>query len=85
MDYKEWLSQLKVGDKVIISRAHWGSKMSKVEKITPSGMIKVDGRMFNKDGRERGNNGYSGFPQGTLEEATEQAMKNVGVKSGLNW
>lgn len=85
MEGMEWLSQLKVGDKVIISRAHWGSKVSTVEKITPTEMIKVDKRMFNKDGRERGNRGYSGFPQASLVEATEDSIQKAKITSGLKW
>ena len=49
----EWLSNLRVGDKVIVS--NYGYKeIAQIEKITPSGMIKVNGSLYNKDGSRRG-------------------------------
>lgn len=58
---KEWLSQLKEGDKVVVYSYGWGNSSYNervVEKITPKGFIKVNGSLFNpNDGYRRGDGG----------------------------
>lgn len=57
MDNKEWLKELKQGDKVVYNAGHRNIDyiMVTVEKITPTGIIKTsDGRSWNTNGRERG-------------------------------
>lgn len=55
MDYYEWLKKLKPGDDVIVCAWNWGSSYtsSKVEKITPTGLIRVLGILY------KPNDGYS--------------------------
>lgn len=56
MENKEWLSSLKLGDKVVVCSWSWSYSLryneSTVEKITPKGFIKVNGLLYNP------NNGY---------------------------
>jgi len=56
-------SNIKVGDTVYIrSRYGWNGAQSwsaVVDKITPSGLIKVGGRLFRKDGSERKDGGFN--------------------------
>lgn len=42
----------KIGQKVLV-KGTWESKISEVEKITPTGLIKVDGHLYYPDGGER--------------------------------
>ena len=49
-----WLAELKVGDSVIVETYNYdltSSFISQVDRITPTGRIKVDGRSFNSKGR----------------------------------
>lgn len=49
MEVYDWLSQLKPGDDVIVNEWDWtGSsyRYAKVEKITPTGLIRVDGVLY---------------------------------------
>lgn len=59
MNYQDWLKQLKVGDKVIYHA--WGFysyySLSSVEKITPTGFIRVDGVLFRPDDGHSRNGG----------------------------
>lgn len=48
---------LKAGDKVLM-RNTWRTDIGIVDKITPTGIIKVDGYSFRPDGRERGGDSY---------------------------
>ena len=49
-----WLSSLKQGDKVIVQRRSI-EDICTVERITPTGIIKLNNRLqFDKHGRERG-------------------------------
>lgn len=56
---KEFINNLKIGDKVVLEL--WGRwckssyTIEKVEKITPSGLVKVNGILFYPDGNARGN------------------------------
>lgn len=51
-----WIEALNPGDLVVVSSWNWTGwayKASKVEKITPTGLIRVDGALYKKDGRSR--------------------------------
>lgn len=68
-------SNLKVGDKVIINLGGWDKirKIRTVERITPSGLIGLCGRLFYKDGRERGRNRFTT----RLEEWTQEKEDEI--------
>jgi hypothetical protein len=54
-----WVKTLKTGDVVALSRAtNYGDQMwlAQIDKITPTGMIKVGKYTFNPDGSPRGQN-----------------------------
>lgn len=62
MEYREWLNQLKAGDDVVIRIWSFGGSgytNAKVEKITPTRFIRVEGVLYKpQDGNSRfGNNG----------------------------
>lgn len=48
---------LKVGDKVLM-RSTWHTMIKVVDKITPTGLIKVGGYTFRPDGCERGGDNW---------------------------
>lgn len=60
MEYREWLKQLKAGDDVVIRTWNWGGSdytNAKVEKITPTGFIRVKGILYKpQDGISRSGN-----------------------------
>lgn len=71
MENKDWLNDLKVGDKVFIRYNYDGSiGLSKVERITPTKQIIVNGMRF-KDGRCA----YSRYHANFLEEATPDKIR----------
>lgn len=51
MEYHDWLKRLKVGDEVIYHAWGLGSHyaLAKVERITPTGFIRVNGTLFKPD------------------------------------
>lgn len=83
MSNNNWLSELKAGDKVVINN-YGHREIHFVEKITPSGMIKVNGSLYNKDGSKRGASYGFGLSQCTPEIEKEIAeirfIKNVIIK-----
>lgn len=61
-------NEFKVGQKVfVISR--YNKRLSKVEKITPSGFIKVDGTLYHPNGSERTSDSWN---SSNIEVATEE-------------
>lgn len=68
-----WIKNLKEGDLVIVE-SNLSSRIAKVEKITPSGLIKVNGVLYNKDGFMRGGDSWN-MPK--LREATDEAVQQV--------
>ena len=60
MEYREWLKQLKTGGDVVIRTWNWGGSgyaNAKVEKITPTGFIRVEGILYKpNDGNSRSGN-----------------------------
>lgn len=73
----DWLKNLKVGDKVIVS-CRMGDVIRTVEKITPAGNIKVNGTLFNSNGLERGGDTWN---MTYLHEATPEAVQKVTNKN----
>lgn len=65
---KEWLKNLKVGDKVLVND-NYGKTLCKVQRITPTGRIVVDGVQF-----INGVHRYSDWLINTLEQATDEAI-----------
>lgn len=51
----DWISNLKPGDKVFVNGNN-RKDIGTVERITPSGIIVVDGELYNKSGERRGGN-----------------------------
>lgn len=74
---KGWLAELTVGSLVIVS-SRYGSRVVKVEKITPSGRITASRCQFNPDGQEIG---HYGFWRDHLSEATPDAVAKI--KAGI--
>lgn len=76
MDNREWLKQLKSGDDVVIRTWGWGESSytdAKVEKITPTGFIRVKGILYRpNDGYSRSVNSYLLDPN---DETTIQLLK----------
>lgn len=60
MEYCEWLKQLKTGGDVVIRTWNWGGSgyaNAKVEKIIPTGFIRVEGVLYKpQDGNSRSGN-----------------------------
>ncbi len=69
----EFLKNIKEGDTVIMTRRFF-EKICKVEKITPTGLIKVNGILFNKSGIQRGGDTWSKY---YLHEATPERVKKI--------
>lgn len=69
-----WVKELKVGDKVFIeeTRGVMGihTKLSYVEKITPTGRINVGGKQFPPSGKI-----YQNYTSVSLKQATDEAVK----------
>lgn len=76
MEYREWLKQLKSGDDVVIRTWNWGGSSytnAKVEKITPTGFIRVKGILYKpQDGHSRSGNSCLLDPN---EETTIKILK----------
>lgn len=75
----DWIKNLEVGDTVIIS-GYWNARIAAVEKITPSGRIKVDGMTFNPDGSERGGDAWH---RSRLFEATPEVVREMQEKETI--
>ena len=77
-------NEFKVGQKVfVISR--YSKRLSKVEKITPSGLIKVDGVLYYPDGRERTSGiCYANNIEVATEDAIYQFKKQIFINSVYN-
>jgi len=55
MEEKNWIQELKAGDKVVVSTGSYDKKITSVTKITPKGFINVEsGQTFTSDGNQRG-------------------------------
>jgi len=79
MNDKEWIKDLKEGDKVVVSSRH-GKSITVVTKITPKGFVKTDKYQFNQDGSQRGNSDrWNPF---YLEQLTDEVLLEF-KKNGL--
>lgn len=63
----------------------WGTlrgrrSIHKVERVTPSGLPCVDGRLYRKNGNERGGTGWSGY---SIEPATPERIAEVRADNEL--
>lgn len=59
-----WLRELKVGDKIYVNDAY----LHTVDRITPTGMLEVDGRLYTSNGRFRGQRKKMIFHRSYLSE-----------------
>lgn len=64
--------QVEAGDTVIVSNG-WRKTIAEVEKVTPTGLIKVLGTLYHPDGSERG----GGWGRSRLCEATPEAIQLI--------
>lgn len=76
------LSDLKAGDKVLQFYSAWSGcrkSVEVVEKITPSGLIKVDGLLFYKNGLVRGgsNTRIERWTQEAEDEVNRMALESA--------
>lgn len=82
MEYYEWLKQLKAGDDVVVHAWDWSGSsycMGKVEKITPTGLIRVDGILYTpQDGYSRSRGSVILDPS---DEDVENRLKTYSQKS----
>ena len=80
-----WLLDLKIGDKVIVSRrgSYQSKKVSEVLKITPTGRIKTPAYEFNHKGEAIGDWGWSSPYLGEWSQSLEDEIKNAEKKKGL--
>jgi hypothetical protein len=76
----DWIKNLKAGDTIIISRANYGKTVQTVEKITPSGLIKVAGKYYDQHGFLRTTDKWA---RGHLEEATNTALEEIEKKATI--
>ena len=68
------IMKLNVGDKVIV-HGRWNEEhIGIVEKITPTGLIKVEGKTYYDDGTQRGGDSWSRF---NITEATPEALQKI--------
>lgn len=70
-----WLQDLKEGDTVIV-RTRYSESIRKVDKITPTGKIRVGNFLFT-DGRCKSGNVWD---YTTLEEPTEEKVREITEK-----
>lgn len=68
------MEEFKVGSKVIVSSRNYNDKIRTVEKITPKGMIKVDGILYNASGSERSSDVWN---VGRIRLATDEMIKKI--------
>lgn len=52
------MSNNEVGQLVLVTN-YYGRKISKIEHITPSGLIRIDNELYNKNGNLRGSQGFN--------------------------
>ena len=66
-------SDLKVGDQVIVWN-RYRRCVSKVDGVTPTGLIRVDGELFKPNGSRRGGDSWS---RSYLERATPEEVESI--------
>jgi hypothetical protein len=72
---------VKVGDQVIIYGSYRNKSLGTVEKITPTGLIKVNGTLYNQDGYIRGGGAWN---TGSISEATPELIKEVNENNTIS-
>lgn len=74
------MKNFKVGDCVFI-RDHSSSHLGKIERVTPTGQIVVDGLRFDKNGHETGNKGiFARAIYAASDEQIEEYKKDEFIK-----
>lgn len=71
---------VKVGDKVLVHGRYNEEYVSTVEKITPTGLIKVDGKTFYDDGMQRGGDTWY---RSCITELTSEDVKRIKDKATI--
>lgn len=74
----DWISNLKPGDEVFVRSPYGDKYLRTVEKITPTGLIKVGGCLYTKEGRQRGETFAHGLSECTPEKK-EEFMRDIFV------
>ena len=69
MEYK-----FEVGQKVVVYGNYGYKKIAEVDKITPSGLIKVEGSLFYEDGRERNSDSWNSLH---IKPASEKEIMEI--------
>lgn len=77
---RDFIKELKAGDIVVVC-SRTSRAVRKVEKITPSGLIKVNGILYNKNGCERGGDTWSRY---YLAEATPELINQIRIESTIS-
>ena len=98
MENKDWLKELKIGDKVIVDSSRFGQKnlsIYQVKKITKKGFLRVgtsklDGGLFRNGGQKVDSYGYNHLVQWTQEledqiRARNKLRRNVHQLLKINW
>ena len=73
----EWIKNLKVGDKVILTAQFKEPRIAEVEEITPKGFVKVYGMLFNKNGSQRTSSWYTSHITECTEEREEELRQRA--------
>ncbi len=66
----DWFKNLRAGDKVIESN-YWGEEIKTVEKVTPTGIVKVDGEAYKSPSKWKDHHLYE------LRQATPDAVEAI--------
>lgn len=77
---RDWVKNLKVGDKVILTTQFKEPRVVEVEKITPKGFVKVEGMLFNENGCQRSSSWYTSYIWEYTEEKEEELRKKAVVR-----
>jgi len=73
----DWIKKLKAGDTVII-HGKWSDRLAKIDKITPTGKIKIGDTHYSPDGYSIGNG--TRLYVTSLCEATPEAIEALRQK-----
>jgi hypothetical protein len=73
----DWIKDIKVGDKVIVSHRFYEA-VAVVEKITPAGNIKAGNTIFQPSGIERGGDKWN---KAYLRKATPEQVERIVQKN----
>jgi hypothetical protein len=69
----DWIKNLKEGDMVIVSNT-WHTTITHVDKITPTGLIKIGADLFYQTGSKRGGGTWDSEH---LREATPETIAKI--------